>query len=152
MKFKDIFNRLKFKYNVVVINENMLTEKLNFHLSWLTLIIITGLLILVSFILLSCLIFFTPIKHYLPGVAEMGVREEVIQQALRIDSLSELVENNEKQLYYMKCIIAGEVPADSIIDFSDSTATFNNATIDLSPTAREKSFVEKYAQQEDNGQ
>jgi len=152
MDFKDIFHRLKFKYNVVVINENTLTEKVNFHLSWLSLLIITGLLILVSFILLSCLIFLTPIKHYLPGVADVGVREEVIQQASRIDSLSELVEHNERQLYYMKCIIAGEVPADSIIDVSDSTATFNSSTIDLSPTAREKAFVEKYAQPEETEQ
>lgn len=148
MKFKDILHHLRFKYNVVVINENTLTEKVNFHLSWLSLIIITGLLILVSFILISCLIYFTPIKHYLPGVSDSGVREEVIQQATRIDSLSRLVEHNEQQLYYMKCIIAGEVSVDSIIDLSDTAVTFNSSSIDLSPTAREKAFVEKYSQTE----
>ncbi len=154
MSFKEILHHLKFRYNVVFINEDTLTEKVNFHLSWLTLIIVTGLLILVSFILISCLILLTPLKHYLPGVADIGVREEVIQQAAQIDSLSNLVEHNERQLYYIKCVIAGEVPVDSM-DFekifaesSDTTVTFNSNAIDLSPTAREKDFLEKYSQPE----
>lgn len=154
MKFKEILHHLRFRYNVVFINEDTLTEKVNFHLSWLALIIIAGLLVLVSFILISCLILMTPLKHYLPGVSDIGVREDVIRQAAQIDSLSRLVERNEQQLYYMKCVIAGEVPADSI-DFekavaaSDSTITFNSDAIDLSPTAREKEFLEKYRQTEE---
>jgi len=152
MKFKDILHRLRFRYNIVVLNEETLMEKVNFHLSWLSLINITGLLILVSFVLISCLIYLTPLKHYLPGVSDVGVREEVIQQAAQIDSLSRLVEKNEQQLYYIKCIVAGEVPTDSIdLDLAngDTTKGFNSANIDLSPTAREKAFIEKYAQTED---
>jgi len=153
MNFKELLHHLRFRYNVVVINEDSLTERVNFHLSWLALITVTGLLILVSFILISCFIYLTPLKHYLPGVSDVGVREEVIQQAAQIDSLSRLVERNEQQLYYIKCVIAGEIPADSI-DFDkvtgrDSSVTFNSGTIDLSPTAREKTFVEKYTQTED---
>jgi len=150
MTFKEILHHLRFRYNVVVINEDTLIEKAKFHLSWLSLITITGLLILVSFALISCLILLTPIKHYLPGVSDIGVREEVIQQAAKIDSLSQLVEQNEQQLYYLKCVIAGEVPTDSIdfekaISSGDSATTFNNGSIDLSPTAREKEFLEKYS-------
>lgn len=153
MNFKEILHHLRFRYNVVVINEDTLTEKAKFHLSWLSLIAVTGLLILVSFVLISCLIFMTPLKHYLPGVSDVGVRDEVIQQASQIDSLSRLVERNEQQLYYIKCVIAGEVPTDSI-DFEkvatlgDSTMLFNSGIIDLSPTAREKEFIEKYSQTE----
>lgn len=151
MKFKDILHHLRFRYNVVVLNEETLTEKVNFHLSWLSLISITGLLILVSFVLLSGLIYLTPLKHYLPGVSDAGVREEVIQQAAAIDSLSRLVEKNEQQLYYVKCIVAGEVPTDSIdlgVASGDTAKGFNSADLDLSPTAREKAFVEKYSNPE----
>ena len=151
MTFKDLLHRLKFKYHVVVVNEETLTERINFHLSWLALINIVGLIMLATFAIVSCLIFMTPIKNYLPGVADAGVREEIIQQAATIDSLSRLVEHNEQQLYYIKCVIAGEVPVDSVSvsEDGDSVVTFNSSNIDLSPTAREKAFVEKYSKQDE---
>ncbi|MCQ2330047.1 MAG: hypothetical protein MJZ93_05785 [Paludibacteraceae bacterium] len=143
MNFKDFLKKIKFKYNVVVINENTLTEKFNIHLSWLSLTAIAGLLILVSFSLLSLLIFATPIRHYLPGYGNAASNHEMIEQAMRIDSLAHSLEMNGQQLENIKRVIADDISVDSI-PRADSIVIEKNKSLSIETTEREKKFVEEH--------
>lgn len=143
MKFKDFFKKIRFKYNVVVINENTLTEKFNIHLSWLSLTALAGVLILVSFALLSLLIFSTPIKHYLPGYGNAASNHEMIEQAIRIDSLSHSIEVNNQQLENIKRVIADDISVDSI-PRADSVIIEKNKSLTIEATEREKKFVKEH--------
>lgn len=143
MKIRDFFKKLKFKYNIVVIDERDLTQRANIHLSPLGLINITGLLILVSFALISLLIFATPIKNYLPGFEDSSVHAEAVHQAARVDSLSREALAAEAQIENIKAVISGEISVDSIPE-TDTATISRNAKLNLEASKRETEFVEKH--------
>lgn len=143
MKFRDFLKKLRFKYNIVVINEKTLEERANIHISPLMLINLTGLLILVSFALLSLLIFATPLKGYLPGFEDASVHAEAVRQAGQIDSLAYEMEVSEAQLENIKAVISGDISVDSIPE-TDTATLSRNAKLDLDASKRETEFVEKH--------
>ena len=95
----------RFKYNLILLNESTLEEVFRVKTSKLTFSLALGIFTLLSFTLLSIIIFVTPIKHMLPGYADVSVREDVIAEAERIDSLEYITQNNERQLLIIKNII-----------------------------------------------
>lgn len=140
---KDIFKRLRFKYNVIVLNEHTLDEVFHIHLSRLSIITIMSLFSIISFALLSLLIFTTPLKHMLPGYADVAVKRQVTAQVLEVDSLSEQIESSNRQLQIIKYIISGNISPDSISSI-DSLDIARWDSISLKPSANELAFVEEY--------
>lgn len=142
MKIRELIARLKFKYNVVVINEKTLTEKFNIHLSWLSLMAMMGILVLICFALLSLLIFATPVKHFLPGYGTAETNERVINEALRVDSLAHEIEVYEQQFDNIKMVISGEISLDSIPGTAQPDSS--RANLPVEATDRERSFVQEH--------
>ena len=85
----------KFKYNLILLNESTLEEVFRIKTSKLTFSLALGIFTILSFTLLSIIIFITPLKHMLPGYADVSVREDVLIEAQRIDSLETIAQNNE---------------------------------------------------------
>src|SRR5574344_1271780 len=102
---KKFFQRLRFKYRVSILNENTLEEAFHLRLSRLSVFLFTGTFALVSFLVLSLLIFFTPIKHFLPGFADSSIRTERITETMRVDSLTQTLALQQKQMKVIKDIL-----------------------------------------------
>lgn len=136
----------KFKYNLILLNESTLEEVFRIKTSKLTFSLALGIFTLISFTLLSVIIFVTPIKHMLPGYADVSVREDVLTEAQRVDSLEALAQHNERQLLIIKNIIADNIKFDSIstIDSTD-IEKWNNLPL-IAGTA-EASFVKQYEEE-----
>ena len=113
MKKKGYLQRMRFKYRVSVLNENTLNEAWHTHLSRRSLFFWILLLFLLSFLLFAALIWFTPIKNYLPGYNE-DIRHELIAQMERVDSLNNRLRVQTEYLSTMRAVIAGEVVSDSV--------------------------------------
>ena len=143
MKFKEILDKLKIKYNVVVIDEHTLTEKYNIRLSWLGLINFIGLLIIIVLTITSIILFATPIKNYLPGFESARIHREVIEQGARMDSLTREIELAEQQLMNIKMVIAGEIEVDSIPE-ADTSIISRNKELKIDASEREKAFREEF--------
>ena len=137
----------KFKYNLILLNESTLEEVFRIKTSKLTFSLALGLFTLVSFTLLSIIIFVTPIKHMLPGYADVSVREDVIIEAQRVDSLESITQSNERQLLIIKNIIANNISFDSItaLDDVDDTEKWNN--LPLVKGDAEAAFVNQYEEE-----
>lgn len=80
---------------------------------------LNGLSVLLSvlavlFLIAACIIAFTPLRNYLPGYMNSEVRSQIVDNALRVDSLQELL--NRQNLYIMNIqdIFSGKVPIDSV--------------------------------------
>ncbi len=61
------------------------------------------------FAIASLIVAFTPLRNYLPGYMNSEIRAQVVDNALRVDSLQQLV--NRQNLYIMNIqdIFRGEV-------------------------------------------
>ena len=136
----------RFKYNLILLNESTLEEVFRIKTSKLTFSLALGIFTIVSFTLLSIIIFVTPIKHMLPGYADVSVREDVLIEAQRIDSLETITQNNDRQLLIIKNIIADNIKYDSIstLDSAD-IEKWNN--LPLIAGIAEASFVKQYEEE-----
>lgn len=143
---KKFFQRIRFKYRVSILNENTLEEAFHLRLSRLSVFLMTGTFALTSFLLLSLLIFFTPIKHFLPGFADSSIRSELIMETMRVDSLTQTLTLQQTQMAVIKDILAGNITLDSLD--TDSLEMKNWENLALGKSKNEKAFCETFEQEE----
>ncbi len=146
-KLNSYFQKLRFQYRVSVLNENTLEESWHVRLSRLSVFVYASGMVLVTFILLTILIFTTPIRYYLPGYGDSGNRGQIISESMYVDSLLQKVELQDGYLEIMKGIISGNLKADSIISI-DSAQLKETAVAYLEKSRKEKEFVEKFEREE----
>ena len=143
---KKFFQRLRFKYRVSILNENTLEEAFHLRLSRLSVFLFTGTFALVSFLVLSLLIFFTPIKHFLPGFADSSIRTELITETMRVDSLTQTLALQQKQMKVIKDILAGNIVLDTVD--TESLEVKNWENLSLGKSKDEQEFVDEFEQEE----
>ena len=144
---RSMFQKIRFQYRVSVLNENTLEESWHVRLSRLSVLIYGSALVLVTFILLTILIFTTPIRFYLPGYGDSGNRGRIISQSMYTDSLLNKIELQSGYLAMLKDIISGEIKVDSIVSL-DSIQMVNTAIEYLDKSKKEKEFVDKFEREE----
>lgn len=144
--FKSFWSRVRFKYKLTFINEDTLEEVWTFRLSQLSafavlLVFVFALVSVTAFIIIK-----TPIRNYLPGYLDVEVRKEIVQNALRADSLERMLEIQHVYLENVARIIGGEVPLDSIRRI-DSLARVD-ADFEIPRGEAEQAFVAQYEEEE----
>ena len=85
-----LWQRLRDKYRIVVLNEKTLGETLHMRLSLLNLILLFSAMTLITLVLFGLLIWFTPLRNYLPGNTQ-SIREQLVEQNARMDSLLDVL-------------------------------------------------------------
>lgn len=144
--FKSFWSRVRFKYKLTFINEDTLEEVWTFRLSQLSAF---AVLLVFAFALVSVTAFIiikTPIRNYLPGYLDVEVRKEIVQNALRADSLERMLEIQHVYLENVARIIGGEVPLDSIRRI-DSLARVD-ADFEIPRGEAEQAFIAQYEEEE----
>ena len=96
---KAFWNNFKFKYKLTIINENTLEEIVGLRVSKLNGLSVLLSVLAVLFLIAACIIAFTPLRNYLPGYMNSEVRSQIVDNALRVDSLQELL--NRQNLYIL---------------------------------------------------
>ena len=143
---KTFWKRVRFKYKLAFFNESTLEEVWSFRMSqlsaFITFLVIAFFLITVT----SLVIIKTPIRNYLPGYLDVEVRNTIIQNALRADSLETMLNRQARYLANVSAILTGTITVDSI-HRSDSIA-FMTANYDIPRTANEERFASAYEEEE----
>jgi len=147
VNLRSFFQKLRFQYRVSVLNENTLEESWHIRLSRLSVLIYASSLIIMTFILITILIFTTPIRFYLPGYGESGNRGKIITESMYADSLLQEIELQSGYLTVLKKVIEGEIKPDSIATL-DSAQMKQVAVEYLEKTKAEKEFTEKFEREE----
>jgi len=146
-RLKPFIQKMRFKYRVSILNENTLEESWHVRLSRFSVFMLGSTFIVLTFVLLTILIFTTPISHYLPGYGETGNRSNIIKESMRTDSLVQQVDLQEGYIDIIKGIITGKMKPDSIASL-DSIALKQRARILIEKSKREKNFVENFEKEE----
>ena len=143
---KAFWNNFKFKYKLTIINENTLEEIVGLRVSKLNGLSVLLSVLAVLFLIAACIIAFTPLRNYLPGYMNSEVRSQIVDNALRVDSLQELL--NRQNLYIMNIqdIFSGKVPIDSVQTLDSLTAAREDTLMER--TRREEEFRRQYEENE----
>jgi murein DD-endopeptidase MepM/ murein hydrolase activator NlpD len=114
-KKESFWERLKKPFRVMAINPETFEEKWEFRLSNYNLITLFSLLVMVIAVLVTLVFLFTPVGKYLPTVYESESQMQMQQQLKTVDSLYEVISQNEQYITNVKKLFADENFDDSLI-------------------------------------
>ena len=139
------WKKMRFKYKLSFLNENTLEEVFALRLSRLS-----GILTLIAFavfliLLTSIVIIKTPIRNYLPGYLDSEIRQGIIVNALRTDSLQQQLSDQSKYLNNVNAILRGDMEVDQVRKI-DSVK--DNKQLNLEKSKQTAEFVRNYEKEE----
>ena len=94
----------------------------------------------------TTLLFYSPLKKFMPGYVSPEVRRQIVESSLRIDSLSDAVSRHQLYVMNIQDILRGEVKIDSVSTI-DSLTILRSEDL-MERTEREKEFARKYEENE----
>jgi murein DD-endopeptidase MepM/ murein hydrolase activator NlpD len=139
------WKKMRFKYKLSFLNENTLEEVFTFRLSRLSGLLTIFFFVVFLITLTSIVIVRTPIRNYLPGYLDSEIRQEMINNALRMDSLEQQLWIQSRYLDNVNAILRGDIVADEIPKL-DSVP--DNSDIQLGKSDMVSTFVRNYEEEE----
>ncbi|MDR0748328.1 MAG: M23 family metallopeptidase [Tannerellaceae bacterium] len=143
---KSFWYRMRFKYKLSFFNEGTLEEVWSFRMSRLTAVYVFAVFALILITITSLIIITTPIRNYLPGYLDVEVRKEIMQTALRADSLERILDIHSLYLENVAGLLTGTMPLDSIREI-DSLA-HAHANYEIPRSRKEEEFVRTFEEEE----
>lgn len=133
-----LWDRLKYKYKLSVINETSYEEVFNFRLSQLHVLTALSVLAVILVVLTILLIAFTDLREFIPGYPDGNMRQMIAQNALRVDSLeNELLKRDR----FFKPSVGFEWGRYHFLERSrEDTARYRNDTIRFQISEQENEF------------
>jgi murein DD-endopeptidase MepM/ murein hydrolase activator NlpD len=145
-KRKAFWRNFKFKYKLTITNENTLEEVVGIHVSKLNGVSVLLLTVTVIFLVAATIIAFTPLRNYLPGYMNSEVREQVVNNALRADSLQNALDRHRLYVMNIQDILRGEVKVDTVHSIDSLTVARSEELMER--TKQEEEFRKQYEEQE----
>lgn len=143
---KAFWHNIKFKYKLTVTNENTLEDIVCIHVSKLNGLSWLLLAVSVIFLFAATVIVFTPLRNYLPGYMNSEVREQVVLNALRADSLQQVVARQNLYIMNIRDIFAGTVRVDTVQSIDSLTILRSDSLMER--TRQEEEFRKQYEEKE----
>lgn len=102
-----LWDRLKYKYKLSVINETSYEEVFNFRLSQLHVLMALSVLSVILVTLTILLVAFTGLREFIPGYPDGNMRQMIAANAIRVDSLESEVIKRDRFLEALKVVLNG---------------------------------------------
>lgn len=134
-----LWDRLKYKYKLSVINETSYEEVFNFRLSQLHVLTALSVLAVILVVLTILLIAFTDLREFIPGYPDGNMRQMITQNALRVDSLENELLKRDRFFKSIRLVLNGG-DTTSLERSREDTARYRNDTIRFQISEQENEF------------
>ena len=134
-----LWDRLKYKYKLSVINETSYEEVFNFRLSQLHVLTALSVLAVILVVLTILLIAFTDLREFIPGYPDGNKRQMIAQNALRVDSLENELLKRDRFFKSIRLVLNGG-DTTSLERSREDTARYRNDTIRFQISEQENEF------------
>ena len=126
-------DRLRTRFRMVVMDDSTFEERVSVTLTPLGILVALSAITIVMTALVVSLIAFTPIREYIPGYADVGMQQDLIELNEKTDSLVREAEANEQYLANLKKILKGNDTAVIVQNPTDTTKKYENLNFSRSP-------------------
>lgn len=106
-KKKTLFQRLKGKYRLVVMNEETFEENASFRLRPMKLFVSAGIIVILLMTLLTFIIAFSPLREYIPGYADVNSQRKLYSLVITVDSMERVLNARDLYIQNIQNIING---------------------------------------------
>ncbi len=103
---KSLLKRLRNRYFFIIRKEENFEERLSVRMSFASFVMITGGLIVVLIMVVISLVAFTPLREYIPGYADVGMRKQILKLSMRADSLEIALDNRSKYIRSIRRVLS----------------------------------------------
>ena len=128
---KTVFENLKNVYRLVVYNDTTFAELWKIRLSRLNVFAYGGIFFILVVALVFVLLVYSPLNIFLPACQDSKMQHQILQNALRLDSLQYELDIRDKYLKTVKAVIEGKEP-EIIADETDTTQRYSNILFEKS--------------------
>ncbi len=140
-------HKLRNKYRLIIYNDKSYAEVWQMRLSRLNVLTFFGIITLVVVAVVVSLIAFTPLREFIPGYPDSRTRHDIVQNALRLDSLEQKVQRWVLYNDNMNRILSGKDPID-IEGASDTTLAKRYRSIVLANSVEDSLFRKQVEEME----
>jgi murein DD-endopeptidase MepM/ murein hydrolase activator NlpD len=148
-KKAEFLKRIRHRYRLVVMNDDTFEEKFKLRLTPLGLVILVGSTTIIMIMVVTSLIAFTPLREYIPGYADVGVRRNLIRITLKSDSLEEALYQQNQFVGNIGNVLKGKNKTDTTQNRPDPNKEYNqlemNATLSESELRKNIESEDKYS-------
>lgn len=143
---KAFWHNFKFKYKISILNESTLEEVVSLRVSKMNGLSVLLTVVIFLFVVIGSILIFTPLRNYLPGYMNSELRSQVVENALKVDSLVTAMNMQEAYVANIKSVFKGEIKVDTTMNIDELTVIREDLLI--KPTEREEKFRRQYEEAE----
>ncbi len=103
-------NKLRDIYRLIIYNDNTFEEVGQFRLSRLNVIALLGSFAILFVVLITLTIAFTPLREFIPGYPDGNMQRNILNNAIRLDSLEREIQLRGQYISNVKRLIEGKEP------------------------------------------
>jgi hypothetical protein len=124
---ENLFN----KRRLIILNEDTFEETFSLKLTLMNVFVVLGLGAIFIIFITTFIIAFTPLREFIPGYSSSKLKRDATELALKSDSLSHALEQNEAYIASLKKVLTGELEfaqfnKDSILSSVETTPAEGN--------------------------
>jgi murein DD-endopeptidase MepM/ murein hydrolase activator NlpD len=136
---------MKFRYKLSFFNEGSLEEVWSFRLSLLS--AIGTIIIFAAFFIIITALFITQtsIRNLLPGYLDVEIRKEIVENAMRADSLEYRLQVQSRYLENIVGILSGTTVVDSVRQLTSASQA---SDYNIARGEKESAFVNHFEEEE----
>ena len=143
-----LLDKLSERFHILLVNEKTLAKKKLFSSSTINLAGSIGFVFLLLLSTSFIVIYFTPLKEYFRGYTSIELRENAIENSMKLDSLENLYLAQSNYIKSLKNILSGNVSFDEIKENTSSLET-NQVELEIVKTNKEDSLLRALVDEED---
>lgn len=133
------------KNRLVILNEETFEEIFSLKLTLMNVFLVATLGAFLIIFVTTYIIAFTPLKEYIPGYSSSKLKSEATALALKSDSLTTMLHNNEMYLTSVRKVLTGDVDYMKLNKDSIKAGGVETNGIDLNPSKAELELRKKVA-------
>ena len=143
-----LLDKLSERFHILLVNEKTLAKKKLFSSSTINLAGSTAFVFLLLLSTSFIVIYFTPLKEYFRGYTSIELRENAVENSMKLDSLENLYLAQSNYIKSLKNILSGNVSFDEIKENTSSLQT-NKVELEIVKTNKEDSLLRALVDEED---
>ena len=144
---KSFISKLLTKYRLVLLNDSTYEEKTSFKISTLNVFSALFALMFIIVLITSGILFFTPIREYIPGYSSTSLQKQANLLSYKTDSLRQIVFLNDQYINSLKKVLTGDLET---IEYKPDSVVYKDAMdIQIIEKSKEDSILRQLVDSED---
>ncbi len=140
------WQRITRKYRLAITDDHSLRPVWAVRGNWLIVLLFLIGMFLLTLVVMSAIIIYSPARNLLPGYRE-DVRQQLVEQSARVDSLTQTLVLQQQYLQMLKQVVAGEAQTDTIQPLDSVQIVMREQLLEAKNAATEE-FVAQYEEKE----